>query len=187
MPIFGGGIHEIFSGGFYSAGCISMISVVWMLCTEDTCRKSLITYVSFGAISASVILLMLGMLSPSLVRTELSRSARIELILSNGRTPQMLQLFMVVLWFGNLLHLLNAECCSAAEYLLKTAPKAGKRAISAFITLAVFLIASTGMCERGQISRLYKGALYPMIGALMMCLLIISIFTNWRQEHAKRT
>lgn len=121
-PIFGGGMRAIGNGSIASAGYMGLLALPWLICVEDRCKKGAVFFVLSGTLAASAALALLGMLAPTLIQTRLSGSARIELVLSNGRVHLMLQLLMVVIWFCNLLHLLNAECAGAVEFVRKSFP-----------------------------------------------------------------
>lgn len=184
-PVFGGGLREIIRGGLRCAGHISLLSLAWLVCVEDTCHKSVIPYAFAGTISASLVLALLSMLSPALIRTTLSRSAQIELILSNGRVHLMLQLLMVILWFACLLHLVNAECTCAAVFIKQIIPACPKWLSAACIASLVFIGTITGIGIKKPFSSIFADILFPVICVLLLLLYILFLLAKRRSERAK--
>ena len=184
-PLFGGGLKSIFSGGIYSAGCISLLALPWMICVEDTNHSSIIPCAVRGALAASAVLLLLGMLTPSLVKTSHSRTARIEILLGNGRVHLMLQLIMVVLWFANLLHLLNAESTAATAFIRKTMPESRKWIAALLISLAVFVGAISGIAVNGSIASIYGRSLFSAVCIIVLLLAICAMAAERKKNHEK--
>lgn len=179
-PLLGGGTRVIFDGAIHSAGYISLLSLPWLICTEDRCHRNIGFFVMLGALSAAAILAMLSMLSPALIHTTLSRSARIELVLSNGRVHLMLQLLMVVIWLVNLLHLLNAECSSAAVFLNNAFPNAPNWIFAAVAAVCIYLCAATGLAIRQSVASAFGTLLYPLLCFICLMLILFSIVKNRR-------
>lgn len=173
-PLLGGGIRAILNGSFRSAGYISLLSLPWLICTEDRCHKSVAFYAMFGSLAASGALALLSMLSPALLHTSLERSARIELILSNGRVHLMLQLLTVVLWLFNLLHLLNAECSSAAAILKNASRNIPNWVLAAVAAIFIYVCAATGIAVSSSLSSVFSMLLYPFLCMLSLILILLS-------------
>lgn len=170
-PLLGGGTSAIFDGSVRSAGYILLLSLPWLICTEDRCHKNIGFFAMLGAFAAAGMLAILSMLSPALIHTTLSRSARIELVLSNGRVHLMLQLLMVVIWLVNLLHLLNAECSSAVAFLKTAFPNIPNWTFAAFATVCIYLCAATGIAIRQSVASAFGLLLYPFL--CFFCLMMI--------------
>ena len=186
-PILGGGIKAVFRGAFYCAGYMALISLPWLIAVEDTEQRGILRGPIAGAMLASAILALLEMLTPPLVRTSISRSGRIELILSNGRVHLMLQLVTVILWFANLLHLLNAECTAASAFLQKALPRASNKLIAGITALTVFLCTVSGAVVNKPFLKLYSKALYPILCILIFVWLLFELISKRRKNHEQKT
>jgi len=175
MPVFGGGFSAIMGGGLRCAGVISLLSLPWIFCIEDKSHSSPARFAIWGALSASAVLALLAALAPALIHTEQTSTARIEILLSNGRVHLMLQLITVVLWFGALLHLLNMLCCSAVTILSTAVAEAPKCLLPAMIASAATLLAVFAKKLSGAFSACYGSCVYPAV----CILLIVGIFTKY--------
>lgn len=174
MPVFGGGFSALMDGAWRCAGVISLLSLPWIFCVEDKNHSAPVRFAIWGTLSASAVLALLAMLAPPLIHTAQSSTARIEILLSNGRVHLMLQLITVVLWFGGLLHLLNMLCSSADTLLSTVAPEAPRCLLPALIAFTATLIAVFAKKLSGAFSACYGSCVYPAI----CILLIIAIFTK---------
>lgn len=121
-PVLGPGPAEILSGGVYCAGCMALLSLPWMIAVPDRCSRSLTRYVALAAVASSIILLLLQMLCPAQIDGGLTRIARVELLLSNGRMRLSPQMVTNLLWFGSMLYLTGAESASAVSFLRRALP-----------------------------------------------------------------
>ena len=185
-PVLGGGFKRIVNGGIYSAGCMALLSLPWLVCVEDTNHKSVLPYAFYGSVAASAVLALLAMLSPALVKTSLSRTAKIEMLLSNGRVHLMLQLLMVVLWFANLLHLMNAESTAAVAFIRIALPGISKWLVAALISACIFIGTVSGIAVKESFASVYRRLLFPLVCAILILLLICAIAYERRNKHENR-
>ena len=116
-PILGDGPSGIIDGGIYCAGAMALLSLPWLISVPDRNDRGVLRYVAFAALATSVMLVSEQMLCPVQLKSALTRSARMELVLSNGRLMLSPQLVVNVLWYGSLLHLISAQASVAAIYL----------------------------------------------------------------------
>ncbi len=185
LPLFGGGFGAIVKGAIYTSGYMTLLTLPWLLCVDDTEHSGILHGTFTGTISAVIILMLLAMLSPTLTGTTLSKSGRIELILSNGRVHLMLQMLTVVLWFANLLHLMNTETTAASSFLLNAFPRLSRKFAAGFIALAVFGCTIAGFAVKDPYAGIFSKCLYPVISAVILLMLIRSFTVKRRQPHAE--
>ena len=97
-PALGSGIKEIAQCGLCCSGAIALLILPWFFSVPDrNKRSSPFLYLLFAALAASAMLALQQMLAPAQLSVPLSRSSRIELILSNGRTSLSIQMLMMLL------------------------------------------------------------------------------------------
>lgn len=182
-PVFGGGWAAILEGGLRCAGAIALLSTPWLICTEDTNHRSPIPYALAGAAAASIVLFLLSMLAPAVVHTQTNYTARIEMLLGNGRVHLMLQLITVALWFGGLLHLLNTECTAAAGFIAGIAPQSPRWLAPALISVVATLLCIYGNRLSAALTASFAHLLFPLICAVMLVFVLLS--HPHGKEHAE--
>ena len=116
-PILGDGINSILSGSIYCAGCLSLLSLSWLIAVPDQGKGKILFCTALPCLAVSILMLTQHMSFPAMINIPFTRAARIELILSNGRMSLSPQLLLDILWFGGLLQLISAEVVTAASYL----------------------------------------------------------------------
>ena len=173
-PILGDGIGNILSGGVYCAGAMALLSLPWFIAVPDRNDRSLLRYVAFAAAATNVMLISEQMLCPAQIKTTLTRAARIELVLSNGRLMLSPQLVVNILWYGSLLHLISTAATTAAAYLARALPRAPGW-VWALLVFAVMLVLPgwDPMALRTYLQ--WVGLLFVVIGAALAILLIAAI------------
>lgn len=119
-PIFGPGFVSILNGSLACAGTMALLSLIWFIAEPDRCPRSLTHYSLFAAAASSIFMIMMHSAYPSMPDMDLTRAARIELVLSNGRMSLAPQFLLNLLWYGCLLYLLSAEVCAACCWLRLT-------------------------------------------------------------------
>lgn len=177
MPVLGGGIHELVSGGLLCAGYMCLLTMLLPASQSKPCvntKKAFGNTLSASA-AASGLLLLHQMLTPAMPDLYLTDASRIETILSNGRVTISLQLLMIILWYGNTLQLITAEAAAGAACLRRTLPHIHIRYIAAFIALVTAL---TAYKQQILITSQYRYAkwLYPVLGATVLVLMICTVF-----------
>ena len=174
-PILGGGTASILSGGVYCAGCMVLLSLPWLLALPDRYGGRLLPWVALSAVAAALLMLSQQLLIPAMTGVELNTSARIDLILNNGRMTLSPQIILDVLWFGNMLYLISAEAVTAAEFLRTIQPKTPIWPLAAAVALIVgFAAAKGGVWLRANPT--FVCNLFAIIGAALALLLLLAIF-----------
>lgn len=121
-PILGNGLSRIADGGILSAGWMALLCLSWIIALPDR-NKSNITVILAAVSAVSCILLAVSqMLVPTLTGTTLTETARIKLFLSNGRIALSIQLILLIVWYGNMLHLMSVEAVTASCFLRSIFP-----------------------------------------------------------------
>ncbi len=123
-PVLGGGTASIVDGGIFCAGAMSLLSLPWIVAVPDRNDRGALRYVALAATASSVMLISEQMLCPLQIKNALTRVARIELVLSNGRLMLSPQLVVNILWYGSLLHQISTEAATASVYLSRVCPGA---------------------------------------------------------------
>lgn len=184
-PVLGSGLDSILEGGVYCGGSIALLSLSCLLAVPDRKQKPLLPIISIGVFAASLQLAALQMLSPSFTGTELSRSGRISLILSNGRTSSPLQMLMMLLWYGGILHVISAEAVSSAGFLEHALPSVPRWCFAAFEGIAAVAIAGSSIAEAGAYAQLVKRIL-PAIALLGLILMAMTTLGRRKTACAKQ-
>ena len=166
-PLLGSGVQSILGGGFYSAGCLALLTLPWMIALPDRNKKPAILYIGLAALAAAILLAAQAMLCPPFDGMELSRTGRVKLILSNGRAALSLQMLLVVLWYGGLMHLIGTEAVTAACYLRRIIPRAPQWSFAAGEALLTIIAASSGLTTECT-ARLFYPWMFACLGALLI-------------------
>lgn len=140
-PLFGAGFRSIILGAFYCAGCMMLLSTIWLIAAPDRNQRGILRYNALSAAAASTLLFALHISYPAMPDKLFTRAARIELVLSNGRMSLSPQFILNLLWFGGLFYLLAAEVCTASVYLRIFLPKLRKWILAAAISVGLSAIA----------------------------------------------
>lgn len=172
-PIFGGGAPAIAQGALYCGGWTSLLLLPWLTAVPDKGKNRPLRPVLFAHLAASMLLLFLQMLCPSLIKTNLSQMARVEIILNNNRVSHVLQMLTTLIWFGSLLHLIAIEALSAASLLANCLPKATRWSIALVCTVASTALCLCGAGESVNIIGLYR-YLFIVVGGLLSLLMFIA-------------
>ena len=173
FPILGSGLPDILTGSLRCAGSMALLSLLWLFAVPDRARFTPLLWGSAAGLFAAVLLLVLHMLSPSFVGTQLLLPARLEILLNNGRVPISLQLVYLVLWYGGLLHLISMEAIAAACIAKRLFPGIWLWLLSLIEAVAVFLAAENEVLQafiQGDAS----AWLFPAIGLLMILAMAIA-------------
>lgn len=171
-PLLGAGVRGIASGGVYCAGCLALMSLIWLPAFPDRNRKGIYRYMLFSCIGVSVLLLCFQMSFPVMPEEEFTRAARMELILSNGRMSLSPQFILNVLWYGGMLYLLAANALGAAVYLriLLNRLPLWLLAVSEALAISIVGIFNPDWLQNSaQASRVY----FPLIGAAFALLMLL--------------
>lgn len=165
MPLLGDGPAAVLRGGLKAAGWIAMLATASMALCEKPPRagRAAACMALSAGVAAGLIALRL-MMAPQLAGAALSRSARVDALLTNGRAPLNLQLPMIVIWFMALLHLLCFEGFLTAALLHRCFPELRYGLCCVATVAAVYLLAVAGVRETNWLS----AARFP---ALLLALL----------------
>jgi len=120
-PVLGPGIKEILDGTVDSAGWISSVAGLLFLGSggKDAYKRGSLIKLHATIISVSLVLIVLRyMMAPSLLSSgNRTRIFHLDLILTNGRAPLLLQLPLTIIWFISLFNLLSASSFVASACL----------------------------------------------------------------------
>lgn len=181
-PILGNGLPYIADGGLTSAGWLALIALSWIIALPDR-NKSNITVVLAAVSAISCVLLAAGqMLVPVLSGTTLTETARIKLFLSNGRIALSIQLILLIVWYGNMLHLMSAEAVTAVCFL-RTAIPALSGWVPAAIEAAVAGILAAFVIPAVRIDRYFSRYIFIIICAMLIIMLAISCIRSKEAAH----
>lgn len=142
-PFLGSGAGNILSGGIYCAGSMALLTLPWLVSVPDRNKNGHLRYVLLAAIAASGLLALLQMLTPPMIGVDLTRTARTLDILSNGRVALGIQIVMIALWYGGLMHVIAVEAVTAACFVNRILPKAPQWALAAGEAFICFIAAVT--------------------------------------------
>ena len=184
MPILGGGLPAIAQGGLLSGGWMAMLSLIWLVAVPDRKQNRPLRSGIYAAAAACVLLAALQMLCPAMVETNLSQMARVEIILSNNRVSHTLQMFLIMLWFVGMLHLISAEAAAAACFIQSLSLKLPKWTIALICSAAVSALAISDLVRDG-ISRKVYPLSFPAIGLVFALLMGISFVKGGGRKHAQ--
>ena len=148
MPLLGDGPAAVLRRGVQSAGWISMLAMGTMSLCEKPPRAGRVTVcLALSAGVAAVLIALRLMMAPQLAGAVLSRSARVDALLTNGRAPLNLQLPMIVIWFMAMLHLLCFEGFLTAALLNRCFPRLNWGLCCAVTVAGVYAMAAFGFRE----------------------------------------
>lgn len=185
-PVLGTGPNSILRGGFYCGGCIALLCLSWLLTVPDRKRKFPLARICIAAAAAALQLAALQMLSPSMTGSEPGLANRITLILSNGRTRMPLQLLLMLISYGGLLHLLSAEAVACAGFLSHAFPGMQRWMLALLETGAVVALASNAIVTpNSSYAALFPGIL-PLIGILALILMLTAAIHKRRKNRCAR-
>lgn len=185
-PILGSGVESILSGGVYCAGCMSLLTLPWLIAVPDRNSHGLFRYVALPALAASLLLATQQMLYPVLINSALTRAARIELVLANGRIMLSPQLVVNVLWFGCLLHQIATEATAASTYLMRVVPKAPLW-VWAVLTAAIVLVLPVWNPAPLKVYLQCVGLMFIVIGGILSLLLLIPLIGKENRSACKKS
>ena len=170
-PLFGSGAQDILDGGLYSAGCLALLTIPWLFSLPDRNKRPLILYIGLSVLAAAILLAASQMLTPPIIAAELSRMSRIKLVLSNGRSALSLQMLMIVLWYGALLHLTGTEAVSAACCIKRIVPKAPQWTLALGVAVLTTIAASSGLTSE-EAGRMLYPWLFAVLGGTMITVML---------------
>ena len=173
-PILGDGPSGIIDGCIYCAGAMALLSLPWLISVPDRNDRGVLRYVAFAALATSVMLVSEQMLCPVQLKSALTRSARMELVLSNGRLMLSPQLVVNVLWYGSLLHLISAQASVAAIYLKRIFPGASKWMLAVIVAIVLLILPGWDPVALRVYLR-WIGMLFIIIGLALAALLKAAI------------
>ena len=124
-PVLGPGCIHIFNGAVDVAGWLSGFAGLLILSEGKPKRKNSISYIPLTVAAATSFLIILRqMMSPVLLASHnRSRMLQLDFMLSNGRSPLLLQLPLIVIWFVSLFNLLACDCFVSAAYIRRLFPR----------------------------------------------------------------
>lgn len=171
-PILGGGFHALIQNGFQCAGVIAMFSIVWLISKPGESKKSVFRYALIAAAAASILLILFQMLAPVRTQIDLSRASRLKMLLSNGRVALILQIVMIFVWYGSVLHIISIEAVTASCIVETVFQKLKPRVTALIFTVGVGIFACTQFVETERVRSLeiYR---FPVIGSLMLVVFIL--------------
>jgi len=183
-PLLGGGLPAIAQGGLYCSGWMTLLLLPWLTAVPDRAGNKPFRALFSAALISAVLLIVLRMLCPSMVETDLSEIERAEIILSNNRVSHILQMFLTLLWFGSLLHLICVESVAAVSFVRSRFPKL-PRWISALFCPAVSGVISLTDLVRNAISTRFFLYLFILIATACALMFSISIAKSGGKSHAR--
>lgn len=174
-PVLGSGVSAVLQGGLLCGGWASLTLLPWIFAVPDRERNHPVRMLLLAALTSSALLIILQMLCPAMIETDLSRMARIEIILNNNRVSHVLQMLMTAIWLVSLLHLISIEAVTAGEIIQSVQPKIPKWAIAIACAGGIFALSLSDWIRSGLQERVYQ-YLFIAIGlsvALMAGLLLL--------------
>lgn len=127
MPLLGPGIRSILNGGISVAGWISSTLVIFLLSAPNISDKPKYNGIKMHAkivIVSALLVILRQMMAPTQISAlERTRMYQLDLMLTNGRAPVMLQLPLTIIWFVSMFHLQVFDCFVAAALLQRILPK----------------------------------------------------------------
>ncbi|MBR1821805.1 MAG: hypothetical protein IJ769_09300 [Clostridia bacterium] len=157
-PLLGSGWQAIFDGAVESAGSIVAAAAVLLLedeKSEGASKQPSPMPMLAGAVATAVAMILLRLMMTPTQLDDGGWVNRLDSLLCNGRAPLYLQLPLIVMWFGGLLHLLACECFAASAFLQQLCAPLTGRLCGLLIVSGVLLLsrfeALVGL--RGAVSR----------------------------------
>ena len=182
-PILGGGLPAIAQGSLYCGGWLALLFLPWFTAVPDRGRNLPLRPMVFAALSAALLLVVLRMLCPSMVETNLSEIERAEIILSNNRVSHVLQMFLTLLWFGSLLHLICIESAAAVSFISNLLPAFPRWLPAGFCALATGFISLSDLVRNAVVNRFYL-YLYIAIGTACALMMSFALAKSGGKSHA---
>ncbi len=179
-PILGSGINNIISGAIYCAGCMSLLSLVWIISQPDRCQHGVLRPPVLATLIVVVLLLIQQTLAPALPSPIFNRAERIELILGNGRLSLSPQIILDILWYGNLLHLLSSEATAASAFLQSAFPKLPVWLLGIACSVLLTIAAVTNFLNDQLTSYIL-----PLAGAILALIMFFVLPEKKVQKNAK--
>ena len=171
-PLLGNGMESILAGGFYCAGNLALMSLVWLPAPPDRNRRGIWRYMLISCIGVSLLLLCFHMSFPVMPDGNFTQAARIELILSNGRMSLSPQFILNIMWYGGQLYLLAAEVLGAAVFLRGIVAKPPLWTIAIAEALAIS-IAAVFNAQWLQSSWRVVLLTFPAVGTIFILVMIM--------------
>ena len=180
-PILGGGIRSLIRNGLECAGIISMFTLIRAISIPDERERSVFLYAFLTVCAASALLALFQMLAPVRTQVVLSRASRLKMILSNGRVALILQIVMILVWYGSILHIISVEAATAAHIVEMLFPKLKVSVLAAFLALIIGVFASSQLAksENFRSLELYR---FHAVGGLMLLIFMILYFSARRKK-----
>lgn len=181
-PVLGPGAPELVTGSARTAGWLSLALPVLLICEKGSCAKP----ASFRSVRAllvptSIVLilsLLQSMLAPVLLSPESAgRTARLSVLLANGRISLSLQLPLLILWFICLFYQMLSGAFLCAAMLQTLRPSWSKRTCSALAVLSIAALSLSSLPKRAG-----NLAAAPVFYALISLLIIVLFFIQRRQR-----
>lgn len=173
-PILGDGAASILDGGVYCAGCMALLSLPWMVAVPDRNCHSLLRYIAFPALATVALLVAQQMLCPVQLRSALTRAARIEFLLGNGRIHLSPQMAVNGLWYGSLLHLMSAESTAASAFLARAFPRVPTWVWAALIATLILVLVTWNPLWLKQYLQ-WMGVTFVSIAAVLALLMLLAL------------
>jgi len=181
-PVLGSGTAPLLQGGLLGGGWLALMYLPWMLAVPDRKRNSIVRPGILSVLAAAALLASLQLLSPTLVETNLSQIARAELILSNNRVSHTLQMFLTILWFGSLLHLIAIEAASAACFIQNSFIHLPKWSIAMICSLLCALLSFSRFTGTTHAARMYR-LNFILIGSIFACVMAFALRRSGGDLH----
>lgn len=124
-PVLGPGYIRIFKGAVDTAGWLSGLAGLLIMSNGMPKRKNGISYIPLMvATVVSLLIVLRQMMAPVLLTSQdRNRMLQLDFMLSNGRSPLLLQLPLIVIWFVSLFNLLVCDCFVSAAYIRRLFPR----------------------------------------------------------------
>ena len=127
FPILGPGTNGLFRGAIKAAGWISTASAILIFSDKpgENCKRTNL-YLVYGLIVLipTALTLLRNMMAPVLISSDArTRMFELDLMLTNGRSPLLLQLPLIVMWFISLFNLLCGDVFIVCAAITKLLPR----------------------------------------------------------------
>ena len=170
-PWLGRDGSTLLDGAFRCAGWYAALLPAWLISDPDerAPRLKLTPCLAAACLSSCLLMAMHGLETPPAQFADRNRVFQMDAIMTNGRFPLSLELPIIVMWFGSLLHLLVLEIFVSAALLQRVFRFTHGRTAAFFCAAAASAAVIADLAEQRSAVFL-SGCVYP--GAWIAAILL---------------
>jgi len=117
-PVFGTGITSVLNGAVNVAGWMANTAGIFLFSSvliHENKRLNILKIYVFSVILSAILVVSRYMMAPTLLDLgERTRMHQLDIMLTNGRAPLILQMPLIIMWFVSMFHLLACDCFIAS-------------------------------------------------------------------------